>query len=151
MTLFDILEVQNYPLYITISACVVLLMVMIVLSYRKTSPVIAAIFFVGSFVFLHLDLASYNISYHLMNKFFVVFNMIELPPMIYYTVKAIGFGILILIPLSIWFVPLVMLDEQLCEHIKESDSVKMKKNIMIALIGVIVNLSFIIGIFKSKL
>ncbi len=151
MTLFDVLEVQNYPLYITVSACVVLLMVMIVLSYRRTSPIIAAIFFVGSFVFLHLDLASYNISYPLMNKFLGIFRASELPIIIYYTVKIIGYGILILIPLSIWYVPLVMLDEQLCDHIKESDDIKIKKDIAIALVGVIVNVFFIIGIFKSKL
>lgn len=151
MTLFDVLEVQNYPLYITVSACVVLLMAMVILSYRKTSPIIAAIFFVGSFVFLHLDLASYNISYHLMNKFFSIFKMSKLPIVLYYVVKMTGYGILILIPLSIWFVPLVMLDEQLCEYIKENDDVKIKKNIIIALIGVIVNIFFIMGIFKSKL
>ncbi|MDO4711768.1 MAG: hypothetical protein Q4A75_07290, partial [Peptostreptococcaceae bacterium] len=142
MTLFDILKPEDYPLYITLPACIVLLLLVIRINYRRNAPQIAALFFIGSFIFMHLDLATYNMSYPFMMKMLAIFNLENMPHFAALLIKIAGYLILTVLPFFVWLIPMVMLDEQLCENIKESDDQKFYKTLSIAAVGIVVNLFF---------
>lgn len=151
MTLFDILKPEDYPLYITLPACIVLLLLVIRINYRRNAPQIAALFFIGSFIFMHLDLATYNMSYPFMMKMLAIFNLENMPHFAALLIKIAGYLILTVLPFFVWLIPMVMLDEQLCENIKESDDQKFYKTLSIAAVGIVVNLFFAIAVLKNAM
>lgn len=151
MTLFDILKPEDYPLYITLPACIVLLLLVIRINYRRNAPQIAALFFIGSFIFMHLDLATYNMSYPFMMKMLAIFNLENMPHFAALLIKIAGYLILTVLPFFVWLIPMVMLDEQLCENIKESDDQKFYKTLSIAAVGIVVNLFFAVAVLKNAM
>lgn len=151
MPLFNILKPEDYPIYITLPACIILLLLMIKISYHRSAPPIVAIFFIGSFIFMHLDLATYNLSYPIMMKFLGFFNFDKMPFIAVSLIKFTGYLILTVLPFFVWLIPLVMLDEQLFENTKETDDQKFYKTLSIAAIGIVINLFFTLAILKSAL
>ena len=110
---------------------------------------LSALFFIGSFVFMHLNLATYRLTYPWATKFWSLFNRNGMSPILLALVDIAGYIILTFLPFLVWFIPLVMLDEQLCENIRETDRDKFKKSVAICIVGMIVNLFFVLSIFQS--
>lgn len=148
MNIFDLFAPNNYPIYITLPACILLLIAMIVISYRRLSPIISALFFVASFVFMHLNLATYSLTYSLMNQFLGWFRLENLPAILGAMIRIGGWLVLCIPPLLVWLAPLVMLDEQFVEPLNESDRKKFGKTLIIFCIGLIVNFFFVLAIFS---
>lgn len=148
MTIFNLIKPEDYPLYITLPSCALLLLYMFFTSYKKESPYVSAIFFLGSIVFVHLDLATYYVSSKWTNAFISFWNLEHLPTIIAFFVKISSFIILVLVPFLVWSIPMVLLDENLSETIKESDKDKFKKTFAILVVGFIVNVTFASIIYK---
>ncbi len=149
MAIFNILEPNDYPIYITLGACIVLVIAMVLINYRRINPVHAALFFIGSFVFMHLNLATYRLTLPLATKFWALFNQEAMHPILSAIVDISGYIILTFLPFLVWFIPLVMLDEQLCDIIQETEQEKFKKSAAICIVGMVVNLFFVLSIFQS--
>lgn len=148
MTLFDIIKPDEYPLMVTVGSCVVLLLIMIAISYRRVIPTVSAVFLIGSFIFMHLDLVSYTISYHFMNRFLSIFNFEQMMPSTEWMIRLTGYLILTVVPFFIWLIPMVMLDEHLTEELCESDRTKFLKTTVLAVVGIFVNLFFVRAILQ---
>lgn len=148
--MIDLLDPLQYPLYITLSACIVLMVLLFIVSYKKIPLVVGVIFFIGSLIFIHLDLATYKLTYPIMAKLLSLFQLSNIPKIGQIVLGLAGLILLSLLPLLVFIIPLIMLDENLTKDIEDSDQIKLHKSIAIVIVGLVVNLIFTIQILTQS-
>lgn len=141
---------EFYPYTAIVVGLLVILLILYWICYRYLDATNMLMIAFTAMVFVHLDLASYDWTYPLFQRFLDFFALNNINFTASVVIEIFALAILILPPILIWFIPMVMMDEKLTGHLCSKNAQIRIKSGIIMVFGIIINIIFMMAVFKSQ-